>query len=63
MKLDYDNTRTRNRNIVSNDSDINEQQSPSELFSALYELQNNTPMSCGQMEYVNELIDTIWSDR
>jgi len=63
MKLDYDNTRTRSRNIVSNDSESKEQQSPSELFSALYELQNNAPMSCGQMEYVNELIDTIWSDR
>ncbi len=61
MKLDYDNARTRSRSSVSSETE-DKNQSPFELFSALYELQNNTSMSSEQMEYVDELIDNIWSD-
>ena len=61
MKLDYDNMRTRRRCDINAEMEI-KSQSPFELFSALYELQNNTPMSDEQREYVNDLINDIWSD-
>ena len=61
MKLDYDNMRTRRRCDINAEMEI-KSQSPFELFSALYELQNNNPMSDEQREYVNDLINDIWSD-
>lgn len=59
MKLDYDNTRTRNQQQVSELSDV-EKKTPMELFDAFYEMQNGQEMSAEQKEYMKGLIEKIW---
>lgn len=61
MKLDYDNKRTRTTSQIDGATDV-EAKSPLELFSDLYELQNNQPMSDEQKAFVNDLIEHIWED-
>ena len=58
MKLDYDNTRTRTSQVIEVGADVNNK-SPLELFSDLYELQNNQPMSETQEAFVAQLIEEI----
>jgi exonuclease SbcD len=62
MKLDYDNTRTRN-NIVFGAAQKVEEKSQFELFAEFYELQNNQPMSDEQTKYVQEKIEEIWGNK
>lgn len=62
MKLDYDNTRTRN-NVVFGAAQKVEEKSQLELFSEFYELQNNQPMSEEQAKYVQEKIEEIWGNK
>lgn len=59
MKLDYDNTRTRNRQVVESVKDV-QKKSPMDLFGELYELQNNQKMSKEQQEFMSALIEKIW---
>ena len=59
MKLDYDNTRTRRAVEISGAQGV-EKKSPLELFSELYQLQNNAPMSPEQTAFVQDLIQTVW---
>lgn len=61
MKLDYDNKRTRTTSQIDGATDV-ETKSPLELFSDLYELQNNQPMSDEQKVFVTDLIEQIWED-
>ena len=61
MKLDYDNKRTRTTSQIDGATDV-ETKSPLELFSDLYELQNNQPMSDEQKAIVSDLIEQIWED-
>lgn len=56
MKLDYDNTRTRQNQIIEG-AEHREKKSPQELFEELYELQNNRPMSELQRSFVAELME------
>ena len=58
MKLSYDNTRTRNTQIVGGAQDV-QYKSPLTLFEELYELQNNQPMTEQQRSYVRDLIESI----
>ena len=58
MKLTYDNTRTRTAHLVGAAEDV-EKKSPLELFSELYEKQNNKPMSEEQSRFVQGLIESI----
>lgn len=58
MKIDYDNTRTRTVNKISG-AVYAETKTPSQLFSELYERQNNQPMTDEQTEYINRLIAEI----
>lgn len=62
MRLEYDNSRTRqNRNIEAAE-DI-EQKSELELFEEFYELQNNQPMSAEQKEYITGLLKEIQEEK
>lgn len=61
MKLDYDNTRTRESRNLTLADDV-ETKSPLELFGTFYELQNNQPMSPQQTELISSLIEKIWED-
>ena len=58
MKLTYDNTRTRQNQVVGSAQDV-QRKSLLELFEELYEMQNNQPMSDAQRAYTRELIESI----
>lgn len=58
MRLEYDNTRTRESGDVTGACEV-EQKSASELFGEFYELQNNQPMSEKQEAFVRDLIAGI----
>jgi len=55
MRLEYDNSRTRQSQAVEAVKDI-EQKSELELFGEFYELQNNQPMTEEQVDFVRRLI-------
>jgi len=59
MKLDYDNTRTKQKQSIGEAEKV-EEKSPLQLFFELYEKQNNQPMSEEQTAFVQELIEKIW---
>lgn len=62
MKLSYDNTRTREDNVIDAASDV-QRKTPLELFEELYELQNNQVMSEEQRKFTQDLIESIWEER
>ena len=62
MRLDYDNTRTRSRNLPEG-AEEPETKSPLELFEEFYERQNNQPMTEEQIRFSRELMETIWEDK
>ena len=62
MKLDYDNTRTRQNMEIEVTKQV-EEKKPIELFSELYEMQNNKELTPEQEEYMRELIDAVWDGR
>lgn len=59
MKLEYDNTRTR-QNKQMQFSDTIEEKAPIELAEELFELQNNQPMRDIQREYLQTVMAEIW---
>ena len=62
LKLSYDNARTRSSSAPEAAGDIG-RKSPLDLFSVLYESQNNQPMSDVQTAFVRELIESVWEER
>ena len=58
MTLTYDNTRTRQNQVVSSAQDV-QRKSLLELFEELYEIQNNQPMTREQRDFTRELIESI----
>lgn len=61
MKLDYDNTRTRNQQVVGSAERVQEK-SPIDLFDELYEKQNGAPLEEDQRSFLNGLIEQIWRE-
>jgi len=59
MKLDYDNTRTRTKNIITSAENV-ENISPADHFASFYEKQNNQPMTDIQKDYIISLIEDVW---
>ena len=59
MQLDYDNRRTRLRQNPLEEQILPES-SPMELFSLLYEKQNNAPMSGEEESFIRNLMERIW---
>ena len=59
MKLDYDNTRTRNNAVLKDIEDV-KSKSPFDLFSEFYRTQNGLEMSDEQAETVISLVEKIW---
>lgn len=57
LRVDYDNRRTRENNLITGYS---ESKSPLELFEEFYELQNNAPMTKEQISFAKSLMDEIW---
>lgn len=62
MKLTYDNTRTREKRVISDAGDI-ERKTPAEIFEELYEKQNNLPMTEEQRAFVLDCIGQVWGNR
>ena len=62
LRLDYDNTRTRAAQRVEAAADA-ESRTPIELFGALYEMQNNQPITEEQSAFISSLIDEIWGEQ
>lgn len=61
MRLDYDNTRTREKRVVQ----VKEEEKkllPQDFFSILYETMNNQPLSEMQREYLQKKIEGIWEE-
>lgn len=58
MKLEYDNIRSREIRLIEG-LDGEAQKSPLEIFSELYELQNNRPMSDTQLAYMSGIIEEL----
>lgn len=61
MKLDYDNLRTQklqNYNLIDYEKIKND--SPFDLFSQFYEIQNNQKMTEEQEKIMKNLIDEVW---
>lgn len=61
MKMDYDNTRTRNKQYVGEVDQV-DKKTPSELFGELYLLQNNQEMTEEQNDFLQHLIEKIWEE-
>lgn len=59
LRLEYDNRRTRGSQRV-NGAETIEKKTPLEHFAALYQLQNNQPMSGEQAAFCQKLIQEIW---
>ena len=62
MRLDYDNARTRSRNLPEGAEEPGAKP-PLELFEEFYERQNNQPMTEEQIRFSRELMETIWEDK
>lgn len=58
MRLEYDNRRTRENQIVDGAAAV-EEKSELELFEEFYALQNNQPMSGEQKAFAQKLIDEV----
>ena len=61
MKLNYDNTRTRQDQLVEKGADVEHKQ-PIELFEELYEMQNNQSMNEEQRAFVQDMMKTVWKE-
>ena len=62
MRLDYDNARTRSRNLAEG-AEEPAAKPPLELCEEFYERQNNQPMTEEQIRFSRELMETIWEDK
>ncbi len=62
MRLDYDNARTRSRNLPEG-AEEPAAKPPLKLFEEFYERQNNQPMTEEQIRFSRELMETIWEDK
>ena len=61
MKLDYDNTRTRQNQAVTVSGE-EEKKDPLALVEELFVLQNNKPMDDEQRDYMREIIRKVWEE-
>lgn len=61
MKLDYDNTRTRNQNDLRILKKM-EKQNPMDIFSTFYKDSNGTEMSEEQKKIIQDLITSVWEE-
>ena len=58
MRLEYDNRRTRENRQIQQEADA-EEKSETELFSQLYELQNNQPLDEEQKQFLEAVIRQV----
>ena len=61
LRLRYDNRRTRECQMVELGEE-GSSRSPLELFGALYEQQNNAPLSDEQSAFLQELMTRVWEE-
>ena len=61
MKLDYDNTRTRQNQMITVSGET-EKKDPLTMVEELFVLQNNRPMSDKERDYMSEIIRMVWDE-
>ena len=61
MKMEYDNRRTRTERRLDG-AEESPEKTPLELFRALYEKQNNAPMTGEQEAMLRPIMEKIWED-
>ena len=61
MKLDYDNTRTRQNQMITVSQEA-EKKDPLTMVEELFALQNNRPMSDRERDYMREIIRMVWEE-
>ena len=61
MKLDYDNSRTRNIFLGETPQEVN-LKTPLELFQDFYKEQNGTSISEEQLDFVRKFAEEIWGE-
>jgi len=59
MRLEYDNTRTRENRETDGSVERPEEKSELELFEEFYEIQNNRPMSEEQRRFAMRLVGEL----
>ncbi len=62
MKLDYDNKRTSQNIAIKKVADI-EKKSPLEIVAEFYQKQNNDELNSQQIEYLDKVIEKVWSGK
>lgn len=62
MRLEYDNTRTRNH-LTEQAAVQAKEKGPAEFVDELFRMQNNKPMSEEQSAYMENLIRQVWEER
>ena len=60
MELSYANKQSKQRETSFNISEQMISRSPLELFSDLYQMQNNQPLSPSQEQYLAQVIEKLW---
>lgn len=63
MKLEYDNTRTRESRNINLDDMVIENKNPLEIFSEFYKLQNNQEMDDEQKEIIKKIMEEVWEEK
>ena len=61
MSLEYENRRTETEKEIEKLKNV-EKKTDMEVLEALYEMQNNQPVSDDQAGYLRDLIEKIWED-
>ncbi len=63
MRLDFENSRTANRENAKMAAHDVQAKSPLQLFNEFYEMQNNQPMNDKEMTIMSELLDRLAGDK
>ncbi len=61
MRLDYDNKRTQNNQIIQTTQNI-ENKTPLQLLQQFYEIQNNDVMNKQQTMFCSKIMEDIWEE-
>ncbi len=61
MRLDYDNKRTQNNQIIQTTQNI-ENKTPLQLLQQFYEIQNNDVMNKQQTMFCSKIMEEIWEE-
>ena len=62
MRLDYDNKRTQNNQMIQTTQNI-ENKTPLQLLKQFYEIQNNDVMNEQQAMFCSKIMEEVWEEK